>query len=443
MVTYTLDRMAARRHLRPDRRRLRPLQHRCALAGAPLREDAVRQRAARARYLEAFRATGEQRHADVARRTLEFMACASSPPRTAASPRRSMPTARARRVASTSGTRPVPRGAARGVSVPRSRPPWRPTGASGRAATGRATRSSICQVHRGRPARFSNVRGRCSSPRATGGSGRPRRQAAGRPGTEWRSRAFGRVTGARRRAPRRRPRGCVGFIRTQLLRDGAGCGGRPAAGRRTRPPSARTTRTSPMASWQPTPRWGAAVLELASALMNRAVADFWDEASGTLRHERRARPGRGPPALTDRRRDAVRQLGGGRRPAAPRPPHRRSRPHRRARSILQAAGGSALDRHPSQFGRMLAAADRALGEPIDAVIAGTRDDPLAVLSAGRRSLPAGPRDRAALDRRRRRAVAAVRGRPPATASRPLMSVVGTRVTSRPTTRIRCAPRWRA
>ena len=40
----------------------------------------------------------------------------------------------------------------------------------------------------------------------------------------------------------------------------------------------------------------------------------------------------------------------------------------RARSILRAVA-SALDRQPSAFGRMLCAADRALGEPIDVVVA--------------------------------------------------------------------------
>jgi len=49
---------------------------------------------------------------------------------------------------------------------------------------------------------------------------------------------------------------------------------------------------------------------------------------------------------------------------------------RRARSVLRAAA-PAFERHPSQFGRMLCAADRALGEPIDAVIAGDQGDPRA------------------------------------------------------------------
>ena len=49
MALATLHAMAARRHPRPARRRLRPLQRRRHLDGAALREDALRQRAARAR----------------------------------------------------------------------------------------------------------------------------------------------------------------------------------------------------------------------------------------------------------------------------------------------------------------------------------------------------------------------------------------------------------
>jgi uncharacterized protein YyaL (SSP411 family) len=41
---------------------------------------------------------------------------------------------------------------------------------------------------------------------------------------------------------------------------------------------------------------------------------------------------------------------------------------RRARAILRTVAGG-LDRQPSLFGRMLCAADRSLGEPVDAVIA--------------------------------------------------------------------------
>jgi uncharacterized protein len=115
-------------------------------------------------------------------------------------------------------------------------------------------------------------------------------------------------------------------------------------------------------------------LELASALMERCVTDFWDEASGTLfdtsdEHDRVvARPRSlidgATPAANSVAADVLLRLA-----------LLTGEPDldRRARSILRAAV-PALDRHPAQFGRMLAAADRALGEPIDAVIAGPPAD---------------------------------------------------------------------
>jgi uncharacterized protein YyaL (SSP411 family) len=122
----------------------------------------------------------------------------------------------------------------------------------------------------------------------------------------------------------------------------------------------------------------AADLELAAALMDRAIADFWDDASGTFfdtsdEHDRVvARPRSlidgATPAANSVAADVLLRLA----LLTGQPDH-----DRRARSILRAAG-PALDRHPSQFGRLLAAADRALGEPIDAVIVGEDDDPLAV-----------------------------------------------------------------
>jgi uncharacterized protein len=119
-------------------------------------------------------------------------------------------------------------------------------------------------------------------------------------------------------------------------------------------------------------------LELAAALMDRAVADFWDEASGTFfdtsdEHDRIvARPRSlidgATPSANAVAADVLLRLA----LLTGQADH-----DRRARSILGAAA-PALDRHPIQFGRMLAAADRALSEPIDAVIAGDPDDPRAV-----------------------------------------------------------------
>jgi uncharacterized protein YyaL (SSP411 family) len=119
-------------------------------------------------------------------------------------------------------------------------------------------------------------------------------------------------------------------------------------------------------------------LELAAALVERAVADFWDEASGTFfdtsdEHDRIvARPRSlidgATPSANSVAADVLLRLA----LLTGHPDH-----DRHARSILRAAA-PALDRHPIQFGRMLAAADRALSDPIDAVVAGRADDPRAV-----------------------------------------------------------------
>ncbi|HEX2767417.1 MAG TPA: thioredoxin domain-containing protein [Candidatus Limnocylindria bacterium] len=111
-------------------------------------------------------------------------------------------------------------------------------------------------------------------------------------------------------------------------------------------------------------------LLLARRLVDRAIVDFWDEASGTFRdtsdeHDRTVAQPRG---LVDNATPSANALGAdvlqrlalltGEAGYA-----------RRADAILRAIG-PALDRQPSAFGRMLAAADRRLGEPIDVVVAG-------------------------------------------------------------------------
>ncbi len=115
-------------------------------------------------------------------------------------------------------------------------------------------------------------------------------------------------------------------------------------------------------------------LLLAERLMARLVTDFWDEASGTLfdtgpEHERAvarprslldgATPGANSVAADVWLRLAL--LTG-------EPDH-----DRRAQRIL-AAVGAALERQPTAFGRMLSAADRALRPTVDAVVAGPPDD---------------------------------------------------------------------
>ncbi len=110
-------------------------------------------------------------------------------------------------------------------------------------------------------------------------------------------------------------------------------------------------------------------LRLARALVDRAIADFWDEAGGTfvdtsVEHDRTVAQPRGlvdnaTPSANSLAADVLLRLSllTGEEGYA-----------RRAGSILRAVA-PALERQPSAFGRMLCAADRALGEQVDVVIA--------------------------------------------------------------------------
>src|SRR6185436_1341174 len=128
-------------------------------------------------------------------------------------------------------------------------------------------------------------------------------------------------------------------------------------------------------------------LGLAVRLTDRLIADFWDEASGTLfdtadEHDRTvARPrsivDNATPSANAVAADVLLRLAlltG------------EADYDRRARSILRAVA-PALDRQPSAFGRMLSAVDRSLSAPIDAVIAG---DPADEATAELRHVVAGP-----------------------------------------------------
>jgi uncharacterized protein YyaL (SSP411 family) len=119
-------------------------------------------------------------------------------------------------------------------------------------------------------------------------------------------------------------------------------------------------------------------LDLARRLVDRLVADFWDEESGTLfdtadEHDRAvARPrsllDNATPSANAVAADVMLRLAlltG------------EADYDRRARSILRAVQ-PVLDRQPSAFGRFLCAAERSLAEPIDVVVAGDPDDPQAV-----------------------------------------------------------------
>jgi uncharacterized protein YyaL (SSP411 family) len=110
-------------------------------------------------------------------------------------------------------------------------------------------------------------------------------------------------------------------------------------------------------------------LLIARRLVDRAVADFWDEAAGTFvdtseEHERTVAQPRGlidnaTPSANSLAADVLQRLALLTADAAY---------ARRAASILRAVA-PALDRQPSAFGRMLCAADRALAEPVDVVVA--------------------------------------------------------------------------
>jgi uncharacterized protein len=110
-------------------------------------------------------------------------------------------------------------------------------------------------------------------------------------------------------------------------------------------------------------------LLLALRLAERLVADFWDPESGTFadtsdEHDRTvARPhgviDNATPSANAVAADVLLRLAlltGD------------EEMDRRARSVLRAVA-PAFERQPTAFGRMLSSADRALGEPIDAVIA--------------------------------------------------------------------------
>jgi uncharacterized protein YyaL (SSP411 family) len=131
-------------------------------------------------------------------------------------------------------------------------------------------------------------------------------------------------------------------------------------------------------------------LRLAVRLTDRLLADFWDEASGTLfdtaaEHDRavtrpRSLVDNATPSANAVAADVLLRLA----LLTGEPDY-----DRRARSILRAVA-PALDRQPSAFGRMLSAVDRSLAPPIDAVIVGDPDDQQAAALRGAVARPYAP-----------------------------------------------------
>jgi uncharacterized protein YyaL (SSP411 family) len=121
----------------------------------------------------------------------------------------------------------------------------------------------------------------------------------------------------------------------------------------------------------------AADLQLAVRLVDRLLADFWDDASGTLfdtaaEHDRVVAR---PQSLLDNATPSANAVAADVMPRLALLTGEADY-DRRARSILRAVA-PAFERQPSAFGRMLSAADRALSPLLDAVIAGEPTDPAA------------------------------------------------------------------
>ena len=315
-----------RRHLRPPRRRLRPLLGRRALAGAPLREDALRPGAAGPRLPARLAGHRRARYRQVLEETIGYVLARPAPPGGGLLLGRGRRLARARRAASTSGPRRgrAPRvgadaapAAARLVRRDRGRQlrgPHHP--APARCA---ATCTRPPEVERGPGACCSTARDERVRPGPRRqGPHRVERPDAGRPGrggapppatTDWldAAAANGRVP-AGRPAPRRRPLAAL------------------VAGRRRAPATTAPTPPTTRALVDAFTRLAEATGEARWIDEARAAADalldlFWDDDDGGLfttgRRRRGAhRPAEGPAG----QRHARGQLAGGRRGCSAWPP---------------------------------------------------------------------------------------------------------------------------
>ena len=331
-------------------------------------------------YLEAYRATGDDRYADVARRTLDFML-------------RELATEDGGFAAALDADSEGEEGRFYAWDYEEFTNVLRTTGLDdaesalladywGVTAAGNWEGRSILHVARREPpaadhlerARRALFAARASRARP----GRDDKQLAAWNGMALRSLSVGTlVLGDDRYAVA--ARGCVAFIRHHLLRGDSRLWRTARAGVAHTPAFCEDYALVSDGLLAAYAALGDADdLALAVALMDRAVTDFWDEAGGTFfdtsdEHDRTvARPRSvvdgATPSANAVAADVLLRLA----LLTGEPDH-----DRRARRILRAAA-PALDRHPAQFGRMLAAADRALGEQLDAVVAGDADDPRAV-----------------------------------------------------------------
>jgi hypothetical protein len=172
-------------------------------------------------------------------------------------------------------------------------------------------------------------------------------------------------------------RGLVGFIESQLKRDGDRLWRTARDGRAHTPGFAEDSLAVADGLLVAHAALGeAGPLALARRLVDRALTEFWDPDGGTFvdtssEHDRTVAQPRG---LVDNAVPSANSLGADvlQRLALLTADESYAR---RARSILRTVA-PALDRQPSAFGRMLCAADRQLGAPVDVVVAiGTPDEP--------------------------------------------------------------------
>ena len=290
-----------RRHVRPARRRLRPLRRRRRLGGAALREDALRQRPAAAGLRAPVARDRRPAGPPGRRRRPPTSCCATSAPRRAGSPRPSTPT-------------PVD-----GVRGPDLRLDPRPArrGARRRAtARGRPRCSGVTDAGTfEHGASTLQLRRDPDDPRVVGGGARRgcSRRAAAAPAAGPRRQGRHVVERPGHRRPRRR-RGaartrrdlvaaaeCLRRLRAATCTSSTdGCAGRPAAGavgtRRRR--SSTTTATSPRAcspcTRRPASRAGCEAAGRAARHVARTR--FAAPRRGLPRHGRRRRAPLHPPA---------------------------------------------------------------------------------------------------------------------------------------------------
>ena len=299
-----------RRHLRPGRRRLRPLRVDATLDGPALREDALRQRAAGARLpARAGRSTGDAAAAARRRARRSTGRCASCAGPRAASAARWTPTPRASRASTTCGRstrcarslgddadaaialvrRRPSAGNFEGAQHPRVRAAPEPGRAAATHPRDAAARRASARVRPGLDDKRLTALERADDRRA----GRRRRRARPRRTTSTRRRAAREFVLAR---PARRRRPAAAHLQPRP-------GARSAPTSRTTPSCSRRCSTLYEATFEP--RWFAEARALADAILDALRRPRARRLLLDRRRPRAAgRPPQGPRGRADPRRAA-------------------------------------------------------------------------------------------------------------------------------------------